>query len=210
MATKGRQDIALLCLAYRESLDIDYEPLISEMSRKCNLVRLPSTGIALRYLANHTPKSIVVTDEGISDPANQGVVKKLKAYIQNGGWVIFALDFARSTTADQFNKLFSQGFGTPWEYGGRSQITCGFNQQCAIPIGRVPVSASSYNLEAHLVKNAAPVEQIVVPMESVESCPAVVAGKQLGKGYLIYCGNDSVEVDLDMVILSVCNWQWLS
>ncbi|PYI04665.1 hypothetical protein BO78DRAFT_167138 [Aspergillus sclerotiicarbonarius CBS 121057] len=213
MATEGHQDIAFLCLEYRESLDINYAPLIGELSERCNLVRLPTTAIALRYLENCKPRSIIVTDGGISKPWNYNMVQRLKDYIEDGGWVIFALDFASSTVGEEFDNFFGHGFGIPWEYGGRFQMRCEFNQGCTIPIGPVPGPDYSYDIEVHAIKNALPVEQIVVPLKDAtrpeKSSSAAVVGKQLGNGFLIYCGNERVEVDLYKVLMSVCNWQWL-
>ncbi|GKZ29751.1 hypothetical protein AbraIFM66950_006378 [Aspergillus brasiliensis] len=206
MASTVREDIALLCLAYKETLDDNYESLISELSERYNLVRLPTAPIARTYLANQRPKSIIVTDGGICESQNQGIAKRLKAYIEDGGIVIFALEFASTTPADGFNNLFGQVFGIPWKYGGRCNATYGFNGNCILPIG--PCPKSSYTMEAHLIKNASPGEQIVVPLEGSmlrpsESSQAPVVGKKLGNGYLLYCGNESVEVDLCGLLVSM-------
>ncbi|GKZ25192.1 hypothetical protein AbraIFM66951_001109 [Aspergillus brasiliensis] len=208
MASSGREDIALLCLGYRETLDDNYESLLGELSDRYNLVRLPTASIARTYLANQRPKSVIVTDGGICEPQNQGRAKRLKTYIEDGGIVIFALDFASTTSGNEFNNFFGQVFGVSWKYGGRCNATYGFNGNCSLPIE--PCPKSSYTMEAHLIRNASPGEQIVVPLEGSmlrhsESSQAPVVGKKLGKGYLIYCGNESVEVDLCRVLVSICN-----
>ncbi|GCB25739.1 hypothetical protein AAWM_08624 [Aspergillus awamori] len=195
MALNGGEDIALLCLAYRETLDETYESLIRKLSEQYNLVRLPTASVARTYLANQSPESIIVADGGISEPQNQDIAKRLKAYIEVGGSVIFALEFASTTFGYELNNLFGRNLGTTWEYDGRCKTTCRFNGNCILPTG--PLFECSYYMEAHFIKNASPIEQIVVPLEgSMELSQAVVVGKKLGEGYLIYCGNESVEVEL--------------
>ncbi|PYH32035.1 uncharacterized protein BO87DRAFT_399104 [Aspergillus neoniger CBS 115656] len=198
MESNGREDIALLCLAYRETLDDDYESLIGEL-----------TSLARTYLANHSPKKIIVTDGGISEPENQDIAKRLKAYLEDGGSVTFALDFASSISGDEFNNLFGRKFGTPWEYDDRCKTICKFNGNCIVPAG--PVPNCPYNMEAYLIKNASPIERIVVvPLESSTVRPkeqgqAAVVGRKQGKGYLIYCGNESVEEEVCKMVLLMCN-----
>ncbi|OJJ66101.1 hypothetical protein ASPBRDRAFT_59969 [Aspergillus brasiliensis CBS 101740] len=208
MASAVREDITLLCLAYRETLDDNYKLLIGELSERYNLVRLPTAPIARTYLANQRPRSIIVADGGICEPQNQDIAERLKTYIEDGGIVIFALEFASTTSGDEHNNLFGQVFGIPWKYGGRCNATYAFNQECNFPNG--PIPNRSYTMEAHFIKNATPGEQIVIPLEGSmlrhsESKLAPVVGKKLGKGYLIYCGNESVEVDLCRVLVSICN-----
>lgn len=208
MESNGREDIALLCLAYRETIDDNYGSLIWELSGRYNLVRLPTASLARTYLANHSPKKIIVTDGGISEPENQGIAKRLKAYLEDGGSLTFALDFASSISGDEFKNLFGRKFGTPWEYDGRCKTICRFNRNCIVPAG--PVPNCSYNMEAHLIKNASPIERIVVPLESSmvrpkEQGQAAVVGRKQGKGYLIYCGNESVEEGLCKMLLLLCS-----
>ena len=73
--------------------------------------------------------AIIVTDQGLTQPANKAVIEKIINYVRGGGLAIIGLHFTRLTNGAAF-KAFFRNFGLPWE----SADCCSkeFSVQCRV------------------------------------------------------------------------------
>ena len=217
MDSKGHPEIFLLSLAFQGFLDVTYASLIDGLAQSAKLKRAKSTTGAIRYLEANHPKAILVTDEGLTESKNKGVLAKLLAYVQKGGLVIIGLHFPNFTTQDAFDKFFQEGFGLSWQRGDYHRTTFQFNPPCSLPSGILKGSfPSTYSMKVLHVKNANQHEKIFVPVPGamtqsfilppspVDETQAAVVGANIGDGFLVYCGDVNGEEGTDKVILALC------
>lgn len=220
MASANRPDILLLCLAYKDFLDESYASLIDKLADSANVKRAKSAAGAIRYLAENSPKAIIITDEGITEKENEAALQKVHSYIRNGGLAIIGLHFPNFTQMDRFDYLFGRVFNLPWRHGDYHRTTFQVNPSCTLPNG---VGLSSmpepYSMKVLHIKNARPHEKILVPVSDamtqshvfppsyVDQTQAATTGTKIGDGYLVYCGDVNAEVGSDHAILALCGLQ---
>jgi hypothetical protein len=145
--------------------------------------------------------AIIITDQGLTQPANKAVIEKIIDYVRGGGLAIIGLHFTKVTNGTAF-KAFFRNFGLPWESADCCSREVRFNVGCELPTGATPLAVKPYTMKALLIKNALPREKIVVPVES--SAEVAVAGAKVGEGFVIYAGDVEPGENSDTVILSLC------
>ena len=111
--TSQHSEILLLSLAFRDFLDETYSSLIKSLEESTKLQRAKSSSDAIRYLETHTPKAIIVTDEGLTKKKNRAVLERVQSYVKNGGLVVFGLHFPNFIRKDVFDRFWDEGFGLP-------------------------------------------------------------------------------------------------
>jgi hypothetical protein len=219
MASVERPEILLLSLAFQSFLDDTYSSLFDSLSNRAQLKRAKSTSAAIRYLEANNPELVLVTDGSLTKKENRAVLEKLKSYLQNGGLVIFGLQFPSSTRMDAFDKLFNESFGLPWKSGDYHRATFQFNPSCTLPTSVKKDSfPSPYSMKALHVKDSKRHERIFVPTPGgttqshvflpapVDETQAAVVGAKVGNGFLIYAGDVNSEVASNEVILALCGF----
>ena len=141
--TSQHSEILLLSLAFQNFLDDTYSTLIKSLDESTKLKRAKSSSDAIRYLETHTPKAILVTDEGLTETTNKAVLEKVQSYVKNGGLVILGLHYPNFTRMDVFDKFFGEGFGLSWQHGDYHRTTFRFNPSCILPASAVKDSIPS-------------------------------------------------------------------
>ena len=69
-------EILLLGLALQSFLDQVYSSLIDSIDKVPQLKRAKSSIGAIRYLEANNPKTILVTDKGLTKPTNRAMLEK--------------------------------------------------------------------------------------------------------------------------------------
>jgi hypothetical protein len=92
MAPANRPEILLLSLArYCSFFDETYSSLIDKLAESATVNCAKTVTGAIRYLGEHNPKAIIITDPGLIEDANAEVLPKVISYVQNGGIAIAGL-----------------------------------------------------------------------------------------------------------------------
>ena len=193
--------ILLLSLAAEFSFNSQYASLINTLSERTQLKKAKTAAGAIRFLEANTPRAIMITDQGVTQPANKAVIDKIIAYVRGGGLAIIGLHFPSQTTGPAFKALF-RSFGLPWEPAETSSREFRFNVGCELPSGATPIAVKPYTMKALLIKNALPREKIIVPVNT--SMQVAVAGAKVGEGSVVYAGGVEPGETSDTVILSLC------
>ncbi|KAK8034219.1 hypothetical protein PG993_009214 [Apiospora rasikravindrae] len=109
--------ILLLCLGdqwMRDKLDSDFRSSIETLLEKANLKRAKTLRGSLKYLNEHRPDGIIVTDNGVLSDDNRELLGRVVAFAQYGGTVVFSFCFASVTGFDQVKRLWQTSWGFPW------------------------------------------------------------------------------------------------
>ncbi|KAG0645183.1 hypothetical protein D0Z07_9237 [Hyphodiscus hymeniophilus] len=193
--------ILLLSLAAEDLFNSRYAHLINSLNERAQLKKAKTTAGAARFLESNTPKAIIITDQGLTQPANQGVIEKVITYVRGGGLAIVGLHFPSHITGPAF-KAFFRRFGLPWEPAELTRREVRFNVGCELPSGATPIAVKSYTTKVLHVKNALPREKIIVPVNT--STQVAVAGAKVGDGFVVYAGDVEPGENSNMVLLSLC------
>lgn len=220
MASENRPEILLLSLAYQSFLDEIYSSLIDKLSNGSSLKRAKTAAGAIRFLEEHNPKAIIITDEGLTERSNRQVLQKVVAYVKNGGLAIIGLHFPNFVRMDAMENFFAGAFQLPWKRGDYHRTDFELNPSCALPDGTMStLLPGPYSMKTLHIKNARPHEKIFIPVsgaqtqshvfapEYVDQTQAAVTGATIGNGYLVYCGDVNGEAGTDKIILSLCGLQ---
>lgn len=133
MATANLPDVLLLCLALQGFLDESYSSLFDKLAKSARLRRAKTADAAIRYLSANNPKVIIITDEGLTDQANAGVLEKVVGYVRDGGLAVVGLHFPTFVTMGAFDDFFGGAFGLPWKHGDYHRTDFKLNSTCALP-----------------------------------------------------------------------------
>jgi hypothetical protein len=217
MAPANRPEIFLLSLAHSPVFDEIYSSLIDKLSESATVKRAKTVTGAVRYLGEHNPKAIIITDRGLIEDASAEVLQNVISYVQNGGLVIAGLHFPNFVRPDEFDNFFASAFALPWRAGDYHRTDFELNRSCVLPQG---VKTSSlpgpYSMKTLHINNARPHEKIFVPVRNartqslvfaptpVDPTQAAVTGAKIGNGYVVYCGDVNPEEGSDKVILALC------
>ena len=217
MDSVDRPEILLLSLAFRSFLDESNSSLIDNLYKSAQLKRAKTASGAIQYLEANNPRSILVTDEGLTTTENRAVLDKVVSYVRNGGLVIVGLHFPSFTNMDAFDKFFDETFSLTWQHGDYHRSDFQLNPSCSLPTGVASNSLPApYSMKVLHVKNARPYEKIFIPVadaitqshvfppEYVDQAQAAVVGAKVGNGYLAYVGDVNSEEGSDNIILSLC------
>jgi hypothetical protein len=193
--------LLLLSLAAEDYFNQQYASLINALNDRTNLKKAKTSVGAIRFLESNIPSAIIVTDHGLTQPANKAVIEKIITYVRAGGLVIVGLHFPQFTNVAAF-KSFFRNFGLPWEAADYTSNQFRFNVGCELPKNATPIAISPYRMKALHVKNALPREKIIVPVE--RQAQAAVVGAKVGEGFVVYAGDVNSGDESDRVILSLC------
>lgn len=216
MASADRPEILLLSLSFQDFFDESYSSLIDSLYKSAHLKRAKTAGAAIQYLEANNPRSILVTDEGLTKKKNKAVLDKVVSYVHNGGLAIAGLLFPSYTKKDVLDNFFTKSFGLPWQHGDYHRSDFRFNPSCSLPTGVASTSLPApYSMKALHVKNARPHEKIFIPTanaktqshvfppESVDQDQAAVVGAKVGTGYFVYVGDVNGEKGSDKIVLAL-------
>ncbi|RAK98519.1 uncharacterized protein BO80DRAFT_466950 [Aspergillus ibericus CBS 121593] len=209
--------ILLLCLTHEDSLKDTYAPLLKRLDELAPLQRAKTVEEAIRWL-EAKPMAVIVTDGGVTLPANRPALEKLRSYVRGGGLAIFGLLFPSLTPLNRFNGFFRRNFNLPWESGDNNRCDFDYNDMCYLPTGTVSDSLPrSYSMKALQIKDARSYEKIFIsvrdfvtdtlssPGELIDRAQAAVVGGRMGHGYVVYLGDVNQEKESDEVILTLCD-----
>jgi hypothetical protein len=107
MAPVDHPEILLLSLTSRSFLDEFNSSLIDNLYKSAQLKCAKTASGAIQYLKANNPRSILVTDEGLTTTENRAALDKVVSYVRDGGLVILGLHFSSSTRMDAFDRFFN-------------------------------------------------------------------------------------------------------
>lgn len=217
MTSAARPQILLLSLAYWSAFDDTYTTFIDKLSASAQIKRAKNPNAAIRFLDDNTPKTIVITDQGLNNEENKNVLDRVVSYVRDGGTVVVGFHFPNFTNGDEFEAFF-KAFELPWAYGDYHRTDFGFNPACALPANVLPASfPAPYSMKVLHVDKARPEEKMFVPVDGAriqshvfapvpvsDPTQAAVAGAKIGEGYLVYVGDVNPETGSAEVVLRFC------
>lgn len=157
MATANRPDVLLLCLAFKDFLDEQYSSLFDKLAKSARLRRAKTADAAIRYLGANNPKVIIIADEGLTDPVNAEVLRKVVSYVRDGGLAVVGLHFPNFTTMGDFDAFFGRAFGLPWKHGDYHRTNFELNSSSVLPQSTVSNSfPGPYSMKTLHIKDARP------------------------------------------------------
>lgn len=113
--------VFILCLDDEQPwgglFDNMYTDQIDSLSSKYLIVRARKPDAAKRWLANpqNKPIAILITDPGVVQPSNAGVLDLVKAYVQAGGVAVFMANFSSFMRPDDMDRLWKDQWGLNWK-----------------------------------------------------------------------------------------------
>ncbi len=210
--------VFLLSLDSQPWFDEMYEPLITSLSERARLKRATTARGALNYLGNR-PEVVLVTDPGITNPANLTVLEKLKDYVYGGGTAILGCTFSSFIGPSDMDAFFQTHFRLPWKFGDYHRTTVHLNQQAASNLRNTVHLKPAYSQKAVFLKNVEPLaalytpstdsqtESFVFPTEPVQDRQQTpVAWVEIGDGRLGYIRDVNTEEGSDKVVLAMCGF----
>lgn len=217
MAFIERPEVLLLSLAYRSAYDEVFQPLFDKLHHFAQVLHIKTKHDATQYLETKNPRSILISDEGLTRAKNKGVLDKVVSYVRGGGVVVVGIHFPSLTTMDAFNKFFGEGFGLSWRRGDYHRSDFQFNPACTLATGVAPSSfPAPYSMKVLHVENARPHEKIFVPVandmtqshvmipQRVDQTQAAVVGSKVGDGHVFYVGDVNLEEESRQILLLLC------
>ena len=217
MAFIERPEVLLLSLAYQSAYDEVFESLYDKLHHFAQVLHTKTKNDAMQYLETKNPRSILISDEGLTRAKNKAVLEKVVSYVRSGGVVVIGIHFPSFTTMKAFDKFFGEGFGLSWRRGDYNRSDFQFNPACILPADVAPSSfPAPYSMKALYVQNAHPHEKVYVPVanamtqshvmppEWVDQTQAAVVGTKVGDGHLFYVGDVNLEESSRQILLLLC------
>lgn len=218
MSSTNKPEILLLSLSYIDFFDETYASLLNRLLEVFHVKRVKNATAALRELSNSTFKVIIITDEGLTEPANREVLAKVKTYIEGGGLAIVGLHFPNFITLDRMDGFFKE-FDLPWKRGDYRRTIFQFVPSSIFPTSLNLASVPEpYSMKVVHIANARTQEKIFVPTPGaltqirvfppghVDESQAAVTGARIGRGDLVYCGDINGEAESTVLIMALCGF----
>lgn len=212
-----RPEVLLLTLEVQGAKDDIFQPLFDKLHHVAQVKRIKTKAGAMKYLETKKPKSILISDEGLTRARNRALLDRVALYVRGGGVVVVGVHFPSFTTTVSFDRFFSEGFGLFWRRGDYHRSDFRFNPACTFATGMAPSSLPApYSMKALHVQNAFPHEKIFVPVanamtqshvlepEPVDQSQAAVLGSKVGDGHLFYVGDVNLEDNSRKIIIGLC------
>lgn len=217
-ASTERPGVLIISLSVQdEAFHHTYDRLIRGLIHSSNVCRVKCAAGVRLSLADSSPKVIIATDHGLTEPDNAESLAKVVSYVRNGGLLIFGLDFPDLVDIDAFNQLFTQEFGLPWKRGDYHRADFQVNPNCTLPTGATrDLLPQPYSMKAVHIANAHPHEKILLPVLGGISpsrvFPQALTGQEqaavvcakVGSGFVAYVGDVNNEDQSNDVILALC------
>ena len=217
MALIERPEVLLLSLEVPGAKAEVFQPLFDKLHELAQVKRIKTKVGAIKYLETKKPRSILVSDQGLTRARNHALLDRVVAYVRSGGVVVVGIQFPNFTTMGPFDKFFGEGFGLSWRRGNYHRSDFQFNPACTFATDMAPSSfPAPYSMKALHVQNALPHEKIFVPVanamtqphfldpEPVDQTQAAVVGSTVGDGHVFYVGDVNLEESSKKLILSLC------
>ncbi|KAJ5721215.1 uncharacterized protein N7483_009149 [Penicillium malachiteum] len=225
MALSEKPTVLLLSLALFchspeiwQEIDPSYRPPIDGLLNMAHVIHATTISDALIEIDHGRFKAIIITDATITNTSGEmeGVLVKVKAYVENGGLVIVGLHFPNYASNLEMNRFFA-AFNLPWAAGLYHRTTVQF-----VPSSTLPTSVNAlsfpgpYEVKALRIQNARADEKLFVPNigyaspdfqlppERLEEVQPAVACARVGGGYLVYCEDMQYEHETIQTILALC------
>ncbi|KAL2795396.1 hypothetical protein BJX66DRAFT_336960 [Aspergillus keveii] len=208
MASTDRPTILLLSISDHGYLDEICAPLFDQLSKSANLKSVKKAPEAIKALDEEDLKTVIITDEGLTERRNKKVLEKVKAYVENGGLAIVGLHFPAFVHFNKFGKFFF-AFGLSWKLGTYTRNYFEFNQDCALPFTTVSSSfPGRFSMKALHVAHVQPDEGIFFPdVNYACSREAGIAVTQVGRGCLAYVGDVNGQTESNKAIIALCGFE---
>lgn len=219
MASIERPEVLLLSLEVESAAAKVFQPLFDTLHELAQVTRIKTKAGAIKYLeTKKKPRSILISDHGLTRAKNQQLLDRVVSYVRSGGVVVVGIQFPSFVTMGPFNRFFGEeGFGLSWRHGSFHRSEFQFNPACTLATDMAPGSfPAPYNMKALHVQNAPLHEKIYVPVakavtqfhfldpEPVDQAQAAVVGSKVGDGHVFYVGDVNLEESSRMIILRLC------
>ncbi|KAK8066177.1 hypothetical protein PG997_012924 [Apiospora hydei] len=233
MSTSNKKPtILLLCLGDKWMTSMLDDPQafgegIDILLEKAILKRAKTLSGALKYLDQNKPDGILVTDPGVVAPSNREILRRLTAFAQSGGTVVFSFSFASNIRADDMDRLWQESWNLPWTMGNYNRSTFQLNTS-ALGTSTAPDSDGDirgqsllwpeYSQKAVHLDNVARencwylptgesrIESMVFPPDRVTNhSQTPVAFTRAGEGFVGYTGDVNQERGTNLVLLRMFN-----
>ncbi|KAK1141834.1 hypothetical protein N8T08_008500 [Aspergillus melleus] len=114
-------EILVISLASRH--EQRYQYLMASLWNISRVVQISVLADAAHYLVFRTPRAVIFTDEGITDPSKwTAVAGYVQTYLQQGGIVIFGVYFADFCDAYFTEQMFRNMLCLPWSFSSAAQL----------------------------------------------------------------------------------------
>ncbi|KAL0954417.1 hypothetical protein HGRIS_003403 [Hohenbuehelia grisea] len=212
-----RPTIFFVSLSYMPYFDESNASIMSTITAKGHLARAKTPAATVRYLSTHTPRAVVVTDEGITSRTNKTALTAVLDYARNGGTVVIGFNFPSFISGPDFDRFFAQDLGLPWKRGDYHRTDFVLNLEASLPAHADRAGLpSTYSMKAVHVKGVSAEDQLYAPAAGAmtqshvfapmlaDQRQAAAAATKMGEGILVYIGDVNGEEETEQLVLALC------
>jgi len=190
--------------------------LLNALRSRAEVITASTKAEALSFLAESTPRAVLVTDTALARGEYRDVCDLLCGYVQRGGIVIMCCSFSSFISATDFNSWIRQRWGFGWTFGDYHRTDFHLNPT-AESVCRKPGLLPAYSMKAVSLKGVDEKSKVYQPTASSitqsrvfspehvgDLTQAAVVYQKVDQGWLGYVGDVNYEVGSTAVILALC------